>query len=165
MPKIKSQVNEEPNDSFTSMIDIVFLLLIFFILQPFKSPEMKLKSELPKDSGPSNKAESMDSIRLEIRTLPDTEDQAYYKVQMKKVLDGDRLYRALLDQAHGDTTVPVVIDSDVAVQFHYVLKALDQCYKAEMVDVKFSAPPPPDARRHEYMDTRRQRDAAKAADY
>ncbi|MBN2714144.1 MAG: biopolymer transporter ExbD [Planctomycetes bacterium] len=161
MAKIKSQVNEEPADSFTSMIDIVFLLLIFFILQPFKSPEMKLRSELPKDSGPSSSTDNMESIRLEVRTVPGQEDSAYFKISMVRVDDPDRIFRALLNQANNRTDVPVVLDADEAVHFKYVLKALDQCYKAEMRDVKFSAPPPPNAAKHEYMETRRQRDVSR----
>lgn len=141
MAKIKSKINEEPNDSFTSMIDIVFLLLIFFILQPFKSPEQKLRSELPRNQDPSTNVQPVDNIRLQVRVDPDDETAAFYRVQMLTIDDGDRLFRALLDQAHYDTTVPVILDADSSVKFHYVLKALDQCYKAEMVDVKFAAPP------------------------
>ena len=51
MARIKSKFEDEPAFCFTSMIDIVFLLLIFFLLQPFKMPELKL--DLPmKEPGP-----------------------------------------------------------------------------------------------------------------
>ena len=46
------ETEEDVGKGFTTMIDIVFLLLIFFILQPFKQPEQKVDSDLPK-SGPS----------------------------------------------------------------------------------------------------------------
>lgn len=163
MAKIKSSIDEEPADSFTSMIDIVFLLLIFFILQPFKSPERRLKSELPRDQGPSSAVpKDTQNVMLEVRTRPNEPDGAYYKLGGSIVSDKDKLYRELLKHAARDTTSPVVIDADRAVHFQWVLKALDQCYLAEMTNVNFSAPPPPGAKENEYMETRRERDFRRA---
>ena len=63
-------VDDQVGD-MTSMIDVVFLLLIFFILMPFKSPESRIESHLPKDSGLSqakSEEEPVDKIEIKIKS-------------------------------------------------------------------------------------------------
>ena len=51
----------------TSMIDVTFQLIIFFLLQKFKTLEAKLPAYLPKDVGVNtSKAEPMDKLDLHI---------------------------------------------------------------------------------------------------
>ncbi len=143
MAQVKSDVSDEPANSFTSMIDIVFLLLIFFILQPFKAPEMKLRSELPKDSGQAASPQTpRPNITLRIQKIPGSEGKANFMINTDMIgRDGSTIWEKLLREANGDRTVAVVIDADPGVHFDYVLTALDQCYKAQMQDVKFASPP------------------------
>lgn len=161
MPAIKSDIEEEPADSFTSMIDIVFLLLIFFILQPFKSPERKLPAELPKDEGPSHSpAEPQKHIVLKIEANPENPDIGVYNVDGKRItfepvkghskggvysLDGQQVDNGIASRltqvAMGDKDAPIAIMPKLNVQFKHVLRALDQCYEAQMETVKFEGPP------------------------
>jgi biopolymer transport protein ExbD len=140
MAKIKSSIDDEPAESFTSMIDIVFLLLIFFILQPFKKPEMKLRSELPKDTGQAPSISTpRPSIRLQINRGLGANSCVYFVNDQTP--RSDTIWKALKTESQEDTTVPVSLMPDPEVQFRFVLNAIDQCYKAGMTDVKFAAPP------------------------
>lgn len=148
MAKIKSAINEEPNDSFTSMIDIVFLLLIFFILQPFKQPEVKLRSELPKDEGPSfvPPAQPRPHIVVRINRDPGNAAEAIYTVDGTVIGNsankaGDQLADVILRRSGGDLESPIAIMPELHVHFGHVLKVLDQCTKAGMGKVKFDGPP------------------------
>lgn len=150
MAKIKSSVNDEPANSFTSMIDIVFLLLIFFILQPFKAPEMMMNSDLPKDSGPSESISTpRQNINLIIRsdvTDPKKEGAIYFvdgqMVGKSRLGAHAKLPDTLLRKSGGAKDTPVSIQAEPGIRFENVLAALDACYQAEMPDVKWSPPDP-----------------------
>ncbi len=148
MAKIKSQINDEATSQFTSMIDIVFLLLIFFILQPFKAPELKIASDLPKDSGaPSVDTQIRQNITLQINPDPQSEKHAIFMVDGRIVgksrFQGEaKLAGILKSRSGGQTDTPVSIQAKPNVPFRYVLSALDACYQAGMPDVKWGAPDP-----------------------
>ncbi len=48
---VQEMIDEETKPNLTPMIDVVFLLLIFFMLMKFKTYEEKLDSHLPQDEG------------------------------------------------------------------------------------------------------------------
>jgi biopolymer transport protein ExbD len=142
----KSKFEDEPASSFTSMIDIVFLLLIFFILQPFKAKEMKLVNELPKDQGPASTPDTRETVR--IRIVPATigekaKERANFMVNSTMLGENyERLAQEVRNAAKGDSEVPVALAPHPAVHFVHVLRALDQCHIARMTKVSFEAPPP-----------------------
>ena len=146
MARMKSRINDEPPFCFTSMIDVVFLLLIFFLLQPIKAPEKKLPNELPKDVGPGKPVERM-NLRLVIRASGEKKEKAFYQINNTPYTGSpDRMHMALLQAAKNDTKVPVAIAPDPKVHFFWVLKALDQCAIAGLADVTFEAPVIPGGR-------------------
>ncbi len=141
MAKIKSQFEDEPNDSFTSMIDIVFLLLIFFILQPFKQPEMKLAAELPKDEGPSHTpSEPRQHIVIKIEPEGADGSEARFIVDGQTIA-GPAISSRLLKRNGGDLEAPIALMPNIKTHFRHVLMALDECYEARMPNVKFEGPP------------------------
>jgi biopolymer transport protein ExbD len=134
MARIQSQIEEEPTGSFTSMIDIVFLLLIFFLLLPFKETDYRLSAYLPKDvGGGSSAADIVPPIQFDITG---SGDEVTYIINDQPV---DRRYLAsrLLTESANDTTVPVTINPHPNVNFRHVLTALDECAVAEMKKVTF----------------------------
>ena len=144
MGKIKSSVSEEPNSAFTSMIDIVFLLLIFFILQPFKEPEVKMPAELPKDAGTSTDQfdKPPEDIKIRIVAVPSDPSNAHFIVDGQALGSanqgaGARLPAVLKRNSHGLEDTPVAILPDARVHFGHVLTALDACYTARLSKVKF----------------------------
>lgn len=136
MAKIESQIEEEAEGCFTSMIDIVFLLLIFFILQPFKAPDYQMAAYLPKDmGGSSSSAEVKPTIQLGI---VGSNNNVTFTVNDESV-NADFVAARLVRESGGDLEVPVALKPGPQVNFKWVLKALDQCAIAEMEKVTFSA--------------------------
>ena len=66
---IEEMQDEEVKLELTPMIDISFLIIIFFMCLPFKTLAGKLEAFLPKDSGPfPNSVQPPESVKIRIRT-------------------------------------------------------------------------------------------------
>lgn len=145
---IKSSVNEEAASSFTSMIDIVFLLLIFFILQPFKEPENKLSSDLPQEGGSSSASAEVPLKDINIYIGRDGKDGGFYQIGEQQFKGNANVYTKiaaeLKRQSGGNLETPIAILPMSDVNFEHVLRALDGCYEAKMPKVKFGGNSPRD---------------------
>lgn len=137
MAQIKSQIEEESEGCFTSMIDIVFLLLIFFILQPFKQPDFQMMAYLPKsdEQGSASSTDMKPTINLRI---DGSKNRPIFLVDDEPV---KRKYLAarLIKVSGGDPSVPVTVAASPTIYFDHVLKVLDECAIAGMSNVSFSA--------------------------
>ncbi len=66
----RREASEEPSFDMTPMIDVTFLLLIFFLCLEFKTLEGKLASELPRNVGPSTQTrDPSESLELRIQLV------------------------------------------------------------------------------------------------
>lgn len=152
MGRLRHSESVESGSGFTSMIDIVFLLLIFFILQPFKETELRLEASLPEqppvigpDEPPLLKEISVD---VRIRSVLSDPTNAQYIVDGRLVgrsdqVDSARLSAWLQRQSCKDPNVPVRIQPDRDIRFDHVAKVLDACYGAGMGKIQFAAAPLP----------------------
>lgn len=132
---------QEAGGSFTSMIDIVFLLLIFFILQPFKEPEVSFDTPLS-GVGREIVAPPCEDIRLRVMSVPADPTNAYYVVDGRSLGTATQGAAALLPKtlssiSGGLTDTPVKILPDARVHFGHVLSALDACHTARLGKVTF----------------------------
>jgi biopolymer transport protein ExbD len=135
MARIESLLGEKVAGNFTSMIDIVFLLLVFFLLLPFKETDFRLAAHLPKGGAPKAEAKvPVPPIQLEVAG---SDGQVIYLVNGRAVARRFVAER-LLRESGGDRTVPVVIEPRARVRFRHVLVALDECAVARMERVSFS---------------------------
>jgi biopolymer transport protein ExbD len=65
--KLKDEVSKEAKTDMTPMIDVVFLLIIFFLCIDFKVLEAKLAAYLPKDKGSlDTPVEPQEQLRIKI---------------------------------------------------------------------------------------------------
>ncbi len=62
---------EEMNFDFTPMIDVVFLLLIFFMLMPAKKMDKVLEASLPQHSGSGPNQPLMNKLQLRAKEVGD----------------------------------------------------------------------------------------------
>ena len=139
MGKIKTKISDEAEGCFTSMIDIVFLLLIYFVCQPFKAPELRMLAFLPKDSGRGSGAAVDPKPTITLRINGSDRGDVSFMIGDREFKNGNMIGQALLQESGGDTSVPVALEPGPNVHFNHVLKALDQCNYANMTDVKFAA--------------------------
>jgi len=128
---------------FTPMIDVVFLLLIFFMCTlKFKTLEGKLATYLPKNRGVDVTPELLlpkEDIRVK---LSQRGDRCLFAVKGRfiGVLPQDRakLYDRIrgLRQAMPDS--PAVIDADPAVTHGNVVTVVDECMRARVAEITFA---------------------------
>ena len=168
--KEEAFLEEEPRLTMTPMIDVVFQLLIFFMLAcRFKSEEGELRNHLPKigpNTYPMTEAISIDELRIKLlwyhptinRPTQDPENgRVVLKIgrnaipDVKNKLgetepDWDRLYHIICEMRDNHTPTrsfprkPVIIDARQQVPFKYVVRALNECVRATLTDVKMAAP-------------------------
>lgn len=150
----KSLQIDDAKGDMTSMIDVVFLLLIFFILMPFKTVEAKIESHLPKDTGPSSAQADPDVEKVDVKikrivgVTPNTKDYSGIEVFVKgKKLGSFPALKIRLQEIRGSLKsvalekVPVELNADEDVPFYFVLKALDYAKLNNFVNIKFPEPP------------------------
>jgi biopolymer transport protein ExbD len=90
--KKKPKELAEPEMDMTPMIDVTFLLLIFFLCMEFKTLESKLSANLPKDVGVNTtEAEPMEKLDIRIeqvqwgREVPDKDGRKRFNLVGHKV--------------------------------------------------------------------------------
>ena len=105
----------------TSLIDVVFLLLIFFMVSTTFEHQAVLKVDLPEASAvdaPGEQAERLELV-IDKRGLMSLNDQ--------QLIDSDaRTLRAAFEQAAGDKRdLPLILRADRETPHHFVVTAMD----------------------------------------
>jgi len=119
--KLQHHAKEEPTVDLTSLIDVVFLLLIFFMVSTTFERQALLKVDLPEASEVEDRTELPDSLELVI----DGEGRMYLNDQ--RLIDSEeRTIRAAIEQAAGDNrTIPLILRADRLTPHHHVVTAMD----------------------------------------
>ncbi|OIP98838.1 MAG: biopolymer transporter ExbD [Zetaproteobacteria bacterium CG2_30_46_52] len=101
----------------TPMIDVVFLMLIFFMVSTSFTANNSLKLELPQ-----SKAQAAVKEEAQVTISIDAQGQLY--VQDERVEDGD-LRRRILNVSKGDPNMRVVLRADADTKHKRVVYAMD----------------------------------------
>ncbi len=123
---------------YTSMVDVVFLLLLFFLLQPFKSPELRVDTPADDNVGPGGGPPPPPAVYVRIRGAGD--DVSFSVDQHGLGASPAGLAQRVWHASAANAGVPVVIQADQAVHFEHVVEALDQCRVAGMETIRFAQP-------------------------
>ncbi|MEE4107919.1 MAG: biopolymer transporter ExbD [Halieaceae bacterium] len=118
--KFRRQPREALNVNLTPLIDVVFLLLIFFMVSTTFTRETQLAVDLPEATGLAR-----DEVDEQIEILIDERGQ--FRVNGRALVDGRMrtLQAAMYEIAQGDTTLPLVISADAEAPHQYVVRAMD----------------------------------------
>lgn len=119
--QLRSAQQEDPEISLTSLIDVVFLLLIFFMVSTTFEHQAVLKVDLPEASEVSAPENQPDSFELVI----DKNGQFY--LNDRQLIDGrpQTVRAALIEAAGEDRAVPIVLRADSETPHHFVVTAMD----------------------------------------
>lgn len=118
--KFRRQANQEVSVNLTPLIDVVFLLLIFFMVSTTFTKETQLEIDLPEAEG--EKAEQQaDHIEVEINA------EGEYSVNDQRLDSNDReaLMERIRQVAGDDTSIPFVITADAKTRHELVVRAMD----------------------------------------
>ena len=119
--KLQAHFKEEPTVDMTSLIDVVFLLLIFFMVSTTFEHQAVLKVDLPEASAVDAPGEQAERLELVI----DSSGLMYLNDQ--QLIDSDaRTLRAAFEQAAGDKRdLPLILRADRETPHHFVVTAMD----------------------------------------
>jgi biopolymer transport protein ExbD len=133
----------ETGNTMTSMIDVVFLLLIFFICT---ASFQVLESTLPT---------SLEAAGSTATEVPPDFEQPTERVIVKLSLDGGRVAWVVNDRPYDnfrevhavlrqvasiDNGLPVIVDADGAIPLGDVIDIYDLCRLAGFIKIQFAAP-------------------------
>jgi biopolymer transport protein ExbD len=119
--KLQHHTKEEPAVDLTSLIDVVFLLLLFFMVSTTFEKQALLKVDLPEASVVEDRTEIPDSLELVI----DSEGRMYLNDQ--RLIDSKaRTIRAAFVQEAGENRrVPLILRADRLTPHYHVVTVMD----------------------------------------
>ncbi len=136
----RSQRHSETEINITPLIDVVFLLLIFFMVSTTFERESEIRITLPEASEEQAEAKP-DFILVRI----DAQGQIY--IDDNPLLNNrvSAIHAALKEQARGVTDLPVIIRADAQVSHQMVIKVMDAARRSGLVNVTFATRIPDDS--------------------
>ena len=122
--QLRSASPEDPEISLTSLIDVVFLLLIFFMVSTTFERQAVLKVDLPKAENVTVPQDQPNSFELVI------DQNGQYYLNDRQLVDGKpATLRAAFSEAAGDSRdIPVILRADAATPHHFVVTALGKFF-------------------------------------
>lgn len=119
--RLVTRAREEPSVNLTSLIDVVFLLLIFFMVSTSFVKEADITLQLPE----ADREQTVEppSEQLEIIVTAD----GNYWVAGRQLINTRRetLKAAILEVTNGATDTPVTLSADADARHQLVVTALD----------------------------------------
>ena len=119
--QLRSAQTEEPEISLTSLIDVVFLLLIFFMVSTTFEHQAVLKVDLPEASNVTQPENQPDSFELVI------DENGQFYLNDRQLVDGRAsTLRAAFNEAAGeDRDIPIILRADANTPHRFVVTAMD----------------------------------------
>ena len=118
--KFRRHRREEADINLTPLIDVVFLLLIFFMVSTTFTRETQLSIDLPEAQG-----QPQESTEEQIEIL--VAESGRYRVNGQALVDTRMrtLQAAIYKISAGDTTLPMIITADAQAAHQDVVRAMD----------------------------------------
>lgn len=119
--KLQHRSTEEPTVDLTSLIDVVFLLLLFFMVSTTFERQAFMQVELPEASAVEDRQELPEVLEFVI----DREGRMY--LNDRRLLDsGEDAVRGAIQEAAGeDRSIPLVLRADRMTAHHHVVTVMD----------------------------------------
>ena len=137
----KRQSREEVSVNLAPLIDIVFLLLIFFMVSTTFTKENHLNISLPEAS-----ASASDEIPQSIDIL--ISESGEYSVNGRSLVNTqiDTLKSAMTQELNGRDAAPVVITADARTTHESVVRAMDAAGQLGLVNLSITTRQPGNGR-------------------
>lgn len=118
--KLRQQISEEPDVNLTPLIDVVFLLLIFFMVSTTFNKESELSIDLPTANG-----EAVSERQAEVEISIDA--KGHYAINNERLVNEqlDTLKAAILKIAGDDRELPLIISADGRASHQSVVTAMN----------------------------------------
>jgi biopolymer transport protein ExbD len=119
--KLSLRARTEPEVNLTSLIDVVLLLLIFFMVSTSFVKESQITIQLPDADVQAPVQEMPEQIEIMIT------EQGTYLVNGRELVNNrpETIRNALQKVSNGDTTLPLTISADANARHQHVVTAMD----------------------------------------
>ena len=119
--KLSSQSRPEPDVNLTPLIDVVFLLLIFFMVSTSFVKQSQITIRLPEAESTAMVEEPPEQIDIMIT------DQGTYLVNGRELINNrpETIRNALQRVSGGNTDLPLTISADANARHQHVVTAMD----------------------------------------
>ncbi|MDX1368966.1 biopolymer transporter ExbD [Pseudomonas sp.] len=124
--KFRRKPRENVEINLASLIDVVFILLLFFVVTTTFTRETQLKVDLP-EAASGTPPEQTELKQLEVLIAVDGSYSLNGKQLLKSNLDG--LMAALQKESEGDNSLPLTISADGKTPHQAVITAMDAAGK------------------------------------
>lgn len=135
--KFKRQAATEDSINLTPLIDVVFLLLIFFMVSTTFTKETHLQVDLPEATGEPAQEQPQ---QLDLLVAADGSYSLNGQTLVNRELD--TLKAALEKVSAGDTTQPLVITADAKSTHQAVVTAMDAAGQMGFVHLRIATRQP-----------------------
>lgn len=124
--KFRRKPRENVEINLASLLDVVFILLLFFVVSTTFNREAQLKIELP-EAESAEVAQDTPARQLEITIAAD----GSYALNGQSLVKSDMatLSSALQKESEGDSSLPLVISADARTPHQAVITAMDAAGK------------------------------------
>ena len=133
---------DPPDINLTPLIDVVFLLLIFFMVSTTFKEDARIRLRLPEAQGEEVSAQEPQALEI----LIDVGGTFY--VNDRRVVDRnlETLKKAIAGAAGEDLEIPVVIKADARTPHQAVMTAMDAASQLGLLRFAFAATRPDESR-------------------
>lgn len=140
--KLQTRAREEPDINLTSLIDVVLLLLVFFMVSTSFVRESEIRLNLPEASDAP--AADIEQHVIEIIVTA----AGTYMVDGRSLVSSDAatLRRAILAVSEGRDTLPVIIRADAEARHQAVVTVMDVAGRLGHGEISIATVSNPDAR-------------------
>lgn len=132
---LRPRRSEPPRVDITPLIDVVFLMLIFFMVSTTFDKQTQLKVELPEASATETPEQDADKINITI----DAKGQFYVNELELVRHDAATLSRQMTKISDGRLDLPVVVSGDRNAPLQSMMTVLDVAARLGMTRLSFVA--------------------------
>jgi biopolymer transport protein ExbD len=119
--KLNLRPRTQPEVNLTSLIDVVLLLLVFFMVSTSFVKQSQITISLPEAESPSIVEETPEQINIMIT------ETGRFLVNGRELINNraETIRNALQKTSNGDNSLPLTISADANAKHQYVVTAMD----------------------------------------
>lgn len=132
--KLNVREKTEPEVNLTSLIDVVFLLLIFFMVSTSFVKQSQISVRLPQADNTAFIEESGKAIDVMIT------ERGTFLINGRELINNkpETIRNALQKVSGGDSSLPLTISADANARHQYVVTAMDVAGKLGFVQISIA---------------------------
>ena len=132
--KLTARAKEQPEVNMTSLIDVVLLLLIFFMVSTSFVKQSQISIRLPQ----ADSAAVVEEVPQQLDVM--ITEQGAFLVNGRELVNNrpETIRNALQKVSNGNTTLPLTISADANARHQFVVTAMDVAGKMGFVRISIA---------------------------